>query len=234
MKLAKIDLTSMKHLLRWSDILVVAVFLSVIAFLFMQSRPQLSWMEAQMHPDQAKEIMMQEISGTPLHPEYNPRVFSQRFKTWRINLTGWFSEKPFSNRFVHYFNSMQGWVADCSSCSDEDVCADLEEVILPYPIDITQDQLKEKMNGSKDLMIIDVRDVETYTQAHIPDAVNLPLLEMVDWVFPTNRWSEIVIVGDSYFQTKIAVETLRRLNFHRLFRLISPVKSWDGELNSFL
>jgi rhodanese-related sulfurtransferase len=226
--------SSIKSLVRWTDILVIGIFFTVVAFLFYQSRPQISWMEAQMQPSEAQEILMSEIYGTPLHPEFDPQIFSQRFKTFRISLVGWLSEKPFTNRFVHYFNTLQNWVADCSSCSDEEVCTDLEKEILPYPLDITNTQLLRMIESYPELMLIDVRPEEDYLKGHIPGAVNLPLLELVDWAFPINRWKEIVVIGDSYYQSKVAVETLRRLNFHRLFRLMSPNRSWSGELADFI
>ncbi len=225
---------SLKGLVRWSDVVVVAIFLSVVAYLFFHSRPQIPWLEAQMHPDQVKEIVLQQVSGTPLDPGYNPKIFSHRFKTFRVSFVGWLSEMSFSNRFVHYFNTLQSWVADCSSCSDEEVCADLEKEILPYPDDINNKRLKELLNGNHEVMIVDVREFDQFSAKHIQGSINLPLLELVDWIFPTNRWTEIVIVGDSYYQTKIAVETLRRLNFHRLFRLMTPVDSWNGDFDSFL
>ncbi len=226
---------SLRKLIRWSDVIVIAIFLSVVAFLFHQSQPRLTWLEAIKSPQEVKEIMLEDLYGTPLHPEYNPELFSHRFKTFRISIISWLSEQPLTNRFVHYFNSMQSWIADCSSCSDvTEVCIDLEKIIMEYPMDIQQGQLRQMMNSVPDLMIVDVRDLEEYQKAHIPGSVNLPLMEMIDWIYPMDRWTEIVIVGDSYFQTKIGAEALRRLYFHRLHRLITPVEQWNGELESIL
>jgi rhodanese-related sulfurtransferase len=84
------------------------------------------------------------------------------------------------------------------------------------------------------LMVIDVRKTEDYISAHIPSSVNLPLLDLVNQIFTIDRWTEIVIVGDSYQQTKLAGESLLRLNFHRIHRLMIPVNQWDEKFESFL
>jgi hypothetical protein len=58
-------------------------------------------------------------------------------------------------------------------------------------------------------------------------------MNLVDQIYVVNRWTEIVVVGDSYLQTKLASEALLRLNFHRLFRLIIPIKKWGQMQESF-
>jgi len=110
----------------------------------------------------------------------------------------------------------------------------LEALIYPYPVDISLKTLQSKMKFDQKLLIIDVRNENAYLERHIPSSVNMPLLDMVNFMLTVDRWSEIVVVGDNYVQTKLASEALQRLNFHRVHRLIVPIDRWDGKFESFI
>jgi rhodanese-related sulfurtransferase len=118
-------------------------------------------------------------------------------------------------------------------CANDGDFVDSSIPQIRYPLDISKKELNQKIKDYPELLIIDVRDEEKYIKSHIPGSVTMPLLDLVNQIFTVNRWTEVVVVGDSYLQTKLASEALLRLNFQRLHRLIVPVKKSGQQLESF-
>ena len=121
---------------------------------------------------------------------------------------------------------------DCSECALDGSCEDLEKEQFFYPIDISFGTLKELETKYDNVFIIDVRSVAEWEKGHIPESVPIPVLDAVPYLYPLDRWSEVVIVGNNYLETKIVGEALIRLNFHRVYKVIEPVNMYPGELET--
>lgn len=181
-------------------------------------------------PSDINAIIINKIKDAPIDPAYDGKGLTSFIKTLGFQLSNFITQwKPIDSLY-HFINRNQGFVHECST-DGEFVDSTIPQI--RYPLDITKKDLQKKIREYPELLIVDVRDETKYIKGHIPNSVNMPLLEMVNQIFTVNRWTEVVVVGDAYLQTKLASEALLRLNFQRLHRLIIPVTKWGPTLDSF-
>jgi hypothetical protein len=217
-----------------TDFVVIGIILLFTGIMFFRNQsPRNIDPNSMLSPEAVNKILIDEIKNTPLNDSFNASSFSGRIKNTYFKAINVMSQQRIFNSLIHFINKNQGIVEDCSACSTEASCGDSSQPVIAYPIDLTVKALHVKMTQYPKLMMIDVRKTGDYINSHIPSSVNLPVLDLVDQIFTVDRWTEIVIVGDSYLQTKLAGESLLRLNFHRVHRLMVPVKKWDKEFESF-
>ncbi|HXK69872.1 MAG TPA: rhodanese-like domain-containing protein [Caldisericia bacterium] len=217
------------------DILLIAIFIFVAFTLMSRSSSASINFNNLPSPETVNEILISEYKRTPLSPEFDNSSLSAKFTSLKYSLLEFASSNKFTAYFLNYFNKLGFGSSDCSSCAyPVSGCSDYETLIYYYPVDISLKELHTKINNDQKLLIIDVRDEEDYLKSHIPLSVNIPLLDIVNFMITVDRWSEIVVVGDNYIQTKLAAEALQRLNFHRVHRLNVPISEWDGEIESFV
>ena len=221
------------------DIILIVIFLFVAFSLISRSSSNASLAEISFNnlpsPETVNEILISEYNRTPLSPEFSGSSFSTKFNFLKYSFLDFASSNKFTGYFLNYFNKSGFGRSDCSSCANPvSGCSDFETLIYYYPVDISLKELHAKINNDPRLLIIDVRDEKDYLEGHIPSSVNIPLLDVVNFMVTVDRWSEIVIVGDSYIQSKLAAEALQRLNFHRVHRLNVSINKWDGEFESFV
>jgi len=181
-------------------------------------------------PSDINAIIVKRIKNTPLNPEYNRSKLTNRLKSFGYYAANFLTQWKPIDSIYHFVNRNQGFVHECST-DGEFVDSTIPQI--RYPLDITKSELKQKILDYPTLLIVDVRDEDKYVKGHIPNSVTMPLLDLVNQIFTVNRWTEIVITGDAYLQTKLASEALLRLNFQRLHRLIIPVTKWGENLVSF-
>jgi rhodanese-related sulfurtransferase len=175
-----------------------------------------------------QENLMRVYEKSVLNPDHSPSWFQNiSFKTMN-----YLALAPFSSKMVSYIHSRQDWVMDCSECALDGSCEDLEKEQYFYPISINYETLEEIQNRYQEVFIIDVRPIDKWEKGHIPSSVPVPLTDVVPYLFPMNRWHEIVLVGDNYLETKLAGEALIQLNFHRVYRLTQPIRKYPGKLDS--
>ena len=177
-----------------------------------------------------KTLLQTQIQNTPLDPAFDHNKTINKLKSFGYSTVSLINQVPFINSVFHFINKNQGFV---HQCSNDGQFVDSTIPKIRYPLDITKKELQQKIKDYPELMIIDVRNVEEYVKKHIQGSVTIPLSELADQVFTLNRWTEVVIVGDDYLQTKLASEAMLRLNFQRMHRLIIPVNKWSKDLESF-
>lgn len=219
----------------WTDFVVIGTILFMTFIMFFKNQARGSFdPNTMLSPDDVNTILNESIKGSPLDKLFQANTFSGTVKNSYFLALNALSQQSFFNPILHFINKNQGIVEDCSACATDISCGDSSQPIIAYPVDLTIKALHVKMLQYPKLMIIDVRNSKQYLISHIPSSVNLPLLDLVDQIYTVDRWMEIVIVGDNYMQTKLAGESLIRLNFHRVHRLIVPVTNWDKVLESYL
>lgn len=221
-----------------TDFIVIGLILLCTILLFFRNRNAVGAdVNVILSPEEVNAQLIKSIKNTPLDVSFKVTNPKRAFQKGYFSALNFLSEQRLINPIIHFINKNQGIVEDCSSCStatSDGSCGDSSQPVIAYPIDLTLKALHSKILQNPRLMIIDVRDTSEYVMNHIPGSVSIPLLEMVDQMFTIDRWTEIVVVGDTYIQTKLAGESLLRLNFHRLHRLMLPVNRWDGKMESFL
>lgn len=227
-------MASLKKRIPITDFIVIGIILTITGFMFFRNKNS-SFIDPNtlLSPDTVNEIVLNSIANTPLDTNFDSSKISGKIRLAYFSTVNRLSTQKIFSSILHFFNKNKGIVEDCSSCSTEASCGDSSQPVISYPIDLSLKALHVKSQQYPKLMIIDVRDTNNYVEYHIPSSINMPLLDLVNQMFIVDRWTEIVIVGNSYFQTKLAGESLLRLNFHRLHRLIVPVEKWDREFESF-
>lgn len=216
------------------DAIVIGIVLLLAAFFYNNYRQFAK--SATLDPNFIKgatdvnAILIDRIKDSPLSPDFSKTKPIHAIKTFGFHAANVLTQVPFIDAIYHFVNKNQGFVHECNN---DGQFVDSSVPKIRYPLDITKKELRQKIKDYPDLMIVDVREESKYIKGHIPGSVSLPILVLVDQIYHVNRWTEIVVVGDSYLQTKLASEALLRLNFQRLHRLIVPVEKWGKELVSF-
>jgi rhodanese-related sulfurtransferase len=216
------------------DTIVIGIVL-LLAFFFYNNYRQFA-KSATLDPNFIKgapdvnAILIDRIKNSPLSPEFIKTNPIHMIKTFGFHAANILTQIPFIDSIYHFVNKNQGFVHECNN---DGQFVDSSVPKIRYPLDITNKELRQKIKDYPELMIVDVREESKYLKGHIPGSVSLPVFVLVDQIYHVNRWTEIVVVGDSYLQTKLASEALLRLNFQRLHRLIMPVEKWGKDLVSF-
>jgi len=217
-----------------SDFVLISVFLIIAIMLIFRSNASTGTdFETNYSPKQVNQILLTQYNKTPLSDEFNVKGLKGAFITFKYNSLNSLSNNFLGRFFVNSYNKSNFDGASCASCVTTDSCSDSEKNWFNYPVDIGNKDLQNKIKYDHNLLIIDVRDQDLYVEKHIPGAVNMPLLDVVNIMITVDRNTEIVITGDSYIQTKLGSEALQRLSFHRIHRLIPPINKWNGEFESF-
>ncbi|MDD4614764.1 MAG: rhodanese-like domain-containing protein [Caldisericia bacterium] len=181
-----------------------------------------------MDEHHVQDNLLKAYESSVLNPDYS----ASWLQTSSFSIMNYLSSAKFTSNLVSYIHSRQDWVMDCSECALDGSCEDLEKEQYFYPVSITYESLQVLQEKYENLFIIDVRSTMQWKEGHIPTSVTVPLTDVVPYLYPMNRWHEIVIVGDNYLETKIAGEALIQLNFHRVYRLIQSVEQYPGELDT--
>jgi rhodanese-related sulfurtransferase len=211
-------------------VLAIVLFLTFVFFVYRKNLTQYiihkNTPNVIMDESTVQDNVLRAYEKTVLNPEHEATWFQQK----AFSLVNYLSSSRFTSKMITYIHSRQDWVMDCSECALGGSCDDLEKEQYFYPISIDYDSLQTLQDRYENVFIIDVRPTTLWENGHIPNSVTVPLTDVVPYLFPMNRWHEIVIVGDNYLETKIAGEALIQLNFHRVYRLIQPVSNYPGEL----
>ena len=228
-------LTSNKWLRRVIDVSIVVIVIGFLVLGYFKYTKTDTTFTGQLSRQEVQEILMKEYRNSSIYPEAKPdslrllmRKTSELSVEW-LSRTKFFSTILAKNRIDRIGLSTQ-------SC--EDTCGGVNEGYA-YPIPINQHELEKlQIETPKakypDLIIIDVRGEQAYLESHIPGAVYVPMTEIVETVFPMNRWLPIVVVGNNYEETRIASEALYRMLFHFVYRFQYPYPYWNGEKETFL
>ena len=97
-----------------------------------------------------------------------------------------------------------------------------------YEIEVTA--LYEKIK-SKDVIIIDVRTPQEYTQGHLPKAQNIPLQEFNDRIEELSAYKEkeIFLVCASGVRSHTATQTLNQHGFTKAQNVLGGTRGWQAK-----
>ncbi len=110
--------------------------------------------------------------------------------------------------------------------------------------EITPWDLEERIAQEPDLILLDIREKETFEIAHIKGSWNVPrgLLEgACDWNFPETipelveaRSSPIVVLCRSGRRSALAAQTMRQMGYEKVTNLKMGLRGWnDSDLPMF-
>jgi rhodanese-related sulfurtransferase len=94
---------------------------------------------------------------------------------------------------------------------------------------ISQQALLEA--DAKDLVIVDVRTPEEFKQGHVPNAINVPLSEIIDnpAILSSSKEKSIVLYCRSGYRAGKAAEALQKDGYQNLSHLEGDMQAWLKE-----
>jgi len=86
------------------------------------------------------------------------------------------------------------------------------------PVEISAEQAKQLVQEEKNILTVDVRTMREYEQNHLPDAVNVPLLDIVKnpYIFSENRNKTILLYCSEGIQSRVAVQCLLEAGYPKV------------------
>tara|TARA_R110002153_G_scaffold3042_8_gene14473 strand:+ start:16120 stop:16494 length:375 start_codon:yes stop_codon:yes gene_type:complete len=91
---------------------------------------------------------------------------------------------------------------------------------------ISQQELLEA--DAKDLVIVDVRTPEEFQQGHVPNAINVPLSEIIDnpAILASSKEKSIVLYCRSGYRAGKAAKALQKDGYQNLSHLEGDMQAW--------
>lgn len=101
--------------------------------------------------------------------------------------------------------------------------------ISQLPADVEQQQLLSLQQSAEDFLLLDVRSVDEFNQAHIPGAVNISHLELLDNLTSVNTYKNknIIVYCRSGRRAAIAIDTLKKNGFNQVHHLSGDMLAWQ-------
>jgi rhodanese-related sulfurtransferase len=93
-------------------------------------------------------------------------------------------------------------------------------------VDVTK--LKNDLEQSPHLQVVDVRQPGEYEAGHVPKAINAPLSELSKNISTLNRELPMYVICGSGFRSAIAISLLEKFNFHRLINVSGGTTAWKN------
>lgn len=217
------------------DVVIGVVVIGFLIFGYFKYTKTDNTFSGQLSREEINTLLKAEYEKTSFNPTIQSNRCQVLLRKTRELPTEYLSRSKFFSGILSK-NRIDRIGLSTQSC--EDNCGGVNEGYA-YPIPINQAELIQlqkdtPLSDYPELIIIDIRDLDDYLKSHIPGSVNIPLEELVETVFPMNRWYPLVVVGSSYEETRIASEALYRLLFHYIYRFQYPYQHWNGETETFI
>jgi len=98
--------------------------------------------------------------------------------------------------------------------------------------EITATELKQKLDRGEDVQIIDVRESDEVAFARIPNAVHIPLAQVVDRMGEIDPSRETIVHCKAGVRSARAIEALKRSGFSGdLTNLRGGITAWSNEVD---
>ncbi len=102
--------------------------------------------------------------------------------------------------------------------------------------EMTPAELKERLDRGRDVQVIDIRPEDSFSEAHIPGATNVPFQRFAREI-DDHQWGEEVVVvcplGESSLQAARLLESYEAVDDDaRVANLAGGYQDWEYELES--
>jgi rhodanese-related sulfurtransferase len=93
---------------------------------------------------------------------------------------------------------------------------------------VTIKDLKDAIDGNKEMVILDVREPNEYDVAHIPEAINVPrgLLEFSIWTVVPNREEKIFVYCKTGARAALATKLLNEMGYKNAVSVNTGGLAW--------
>lgn len=96
-------------------------------------------------------------------------------------------------------------------------------------INLTEEQLHDKLKTSENSMLIDVRESHEFKSGHIQGAVNVPLSKLKRRLTEIPNDKELILYCQSGMRSKQAARILQKKKYKGLSHLSGGIASWSGK-----
>lgn len=108
-----------------------------------------------------------------------------------------------------------------------------EENERNYPNVTTNEELKQKLEASDNILILDVREAAEFAFNHIPNALSIPLGELDERIEELNKDGEIFVICRTGNRSDLAALKLAETGFGKVFNVVPGMSEWTGKTTSF-
>jgi rhodanese-related sulfurtransferase len=93
---------------------------------------------------------------------------------------------------------------------------------------ISQQELRQRMQGQHDMLLIDVRTPGEFSMGHVPGAVNIPHTELAERLgeVPTHHEKRVVLYCESGRRANIAEGILQQAGVDHIRHLEGDMAAW--------
>lgn len=89
-------------------------------------------------------------------------------------------------------------------------------------------ELNRKLDASEDLLVVDVRRSGEYNSGHVPNAINVPLAELVESISKLPRNLPLAVICASGYRSTIAESVLERGGFKSSMNVLGGTAAWKN------
>src|SRR5690606_24043140 len=95
---------------------------------------------------------------------------------------------------------------------------------------LREEQFRNKMQSSRDPVLIDVRETGEYRRGHIPGAKNIPLSQLQGRLGEIPQDKDLLLYCQSGMRSKNAARILSKNGYSKLFHLAGGISAWSGKI----
>lgn len=103
-------------------------------------------------------------------------------------------------------------------------------IMIIYKELVTNEELEKKLD--ENIVILDVRETEEYSTAHIPGSVLIPLGQLADRCEELEYDDEIYVICHSGARSNAACHILIEKGFKHVYNVIPGMCEWTGPVDS--
>jgi rhodanese-related sulfurtransferase len=97
--------------------------------------------------------------------------------------------------------------------------------------DVSIDTAIELLDDKPDIVIIDVRTAQEYSEAHIEDAVNIPVDDLETRIDELSIEDEILVYCRTGDRSSTAIEILETAGYTKLYHMHEGISVWTEQGN---
>ena len=101
-----------------------------------------------------------------------------------------------------------------------------------FKFDKTMEEVRSDMQNDEDVLLVDVREIDEFSDGHIPDAINVPLNEIeqnAEVMLPKDKI--LYVYCRSGQRSGAAVRMLKELGYEQVYN-IGGIMQWPYEVET--
>jgi adenylyltransferase/sulfurtransferase len=108
----------------------------------------------------------------------------------------------------------------------------MNQVSMPQTSEISASELKQRLDQGEDIQIIDVREADEVAVARIPNAVHIPLGQVIARMDEIDPTRETVVHCKMGGRSARAIEALKRSGYTgNLLNLAGGITAWSNDVD---